>query len=82
MGLIRDTVDGFEFPHNSTPSSSGFFKRFIQAVAFMVMDQRLFRILDRALDGLQLLCNASFAGLDHFNDRRPSARLRRLTIAE
>jgi hypothetical protein len=36
----------------------------------MIVAQRIFRILDRAFDSLQLLrkLQAWFAGLDHFND--------------
>jgi hypothetical protein len=62
--------NGFEFPHDSPPCRSSLFERFIKTVAYMIVDQCFFRVLDRAFDSLQLLrkLHAWFAGLDHFND--------------
>jgi hypothetical protein len=45
------------------------------------VDQRFFRVLDRAFDGPQLLRMPRFAALDLIFCNYPSTRLRRLMIA-
>src|SRR5678815_1389440 len=58
--------DQLEIPHERTPLCT----RGVEAVAEVIVNQRLLGILDGAFDGLQLLSNLS-AGpllLDHLDD--------------
>src|SRR5262249_13900305 len=60
----------FEVAQGGASRGSGRFERAADAMAYVIMDQRLFGVLDRALDRLQLLRNFGTCSplFDHRND--------------
>ena len=75
-----------EVPKRSLAFRAGSLERPLEAMADVIVYQRLLRILDRALHGLQLVCNLG-AGLPCsiiaiIVSRWPLARFRRRAIGE